>query len=689
MRLAPCFALLLAPAVLAALPGPGAAAPGGTWGGHTARHRLVAGEALADPRDPLAGWRSRTEPAHAVSRAADGCPHDFDVLHYELNFANLDPSVSNLNGHTVITLASTIDGLSQVDLNLTSQLTVSAVTVTPNGSAGFTHAADVLGVSLAAPANTGDSVVVEVTYSGLPANEGGGGFGGFWWSLIPKVAFSMGVGLTAEPPSMGFSWFPCYDWPCDKATVDLNIETPLSQVAVANGLLTGVDSTATTHTWHWSHDFPITTYLIAIAVAPYRTLSNTIVTDPRITVYHSPGYKAASEVSFQNTDLMMQAFETRYGPYPFDKFAYMTTTIGDMEHQTCVSHAISLVDSTNAHDDILAHEMGHMWFGDCVTYADWHHIWLSEGFATYSEAVFFEHQSGMGAYHSHVTNRLMNPVINSGIVDGVVDPTEKWGVINYEKGGCVLHMLRGVLDDDPLFWQALRDYLLAHEYGNAVSDDFVAAVSGTVGEDMSWFFTPWLYGEGHPHYEYGWSAKDLGGGQWQADVIIRQVQTTANLFDLPVDFRVQTGSGSFDFSERVHLAEHEFSFVVSAQPVGLQVDPDDWILDEQFLAPTSADWGPEAAAAQAFALLPPAPNPVRDVAQIRYFLPRPGDVRVSVHDVAGREIRALWSGAQTAGSRALWWDGRDAAGAPVASGVYWVRLAAPDGRLSQQVVVRR
>jgi hypothetical protein len=302
--------------------------------------------------------------------------------------------------------------------------------------------------------------------------------------------------------------------------------------------------------------------------------------------------------------------------------------------------------------------------------------------------VFFEHQGGISAYHANATSSMLNPVINSGKIDGVVDPPENWGVINYEKGGCVLHMLRGVLDDDALFWQALRDYLAAHAYGNAESDDFVASVSATVGEDMSWFFTPWLYGTGHPHYEYGWSWKDLGGGQYQVDVIIWQVQTTS-LFDLPVDFRVQTTSGSFDFSERVDSLVHEFSFVVTAEPTGLQVDPDDWILDEQFLAPTSVDFGPEAAAAQAFALLPPVPNPVRDLTQIRYFLPHPGRVRVSVHDVAGREIRPLWSGEQQAGSRALWWDGRDESGAPVASGVYWVRLEAPEGMLSEKVVVRR
>lgn len=680
-------AFLFLVSALAALPAVAGAAPGGQWSAADIRHRLVEGEKLADPRDPLSNYRKRTEGSHAFRGAVDGCPHDYDVLHYELNFNSLDPAVANLDGNTVILLEATVDGLTSIDLNLTSQLTVSSVTVTPNGLASFSHASDLLTVNFTSAANTGDSVSVDVAYSGLPANEGGGGFGGFWWSLSPRVAYSMGVGLFSDPPSMGFSWFPCYDWPCDKATVDLNIETPLNQVAVANGVLAAVDSTATDHTWRWSHAYPISTYLIAMAVAPYKTLADTIVTDPRITVYFSPGFKKKSEVSFQYTDLMMQAFETRYGPYPFDKFAFMTTVKGDMEHQTCVSHAISLVDSTNANDPILAHEMGHQWFGDCVTYADWRNIWLSEGFATFSEAVFTEFQSGTAAYHSYVTNNIMNPVINSGQTDGVYDPANKWGTINYEKGGSVLHMLRGVLDNDALFWQLLRDYHTTYQYGNAETSEFIASASASAGQDLSWFFNPWVYGEGHPHYEYGWSWKQVGAN-YEVDVVIRQVQTTASLFDMPVDFRVQTGAGDFDFSAQVDQAEHEFTFTVSAPPTGFLVDPDDWILDEQSLAPTSVDWSPEAAAAQALSLQPARPNPVRDLTQLRYYLPRAGRVSVSIIDVAGRSVRELYSGHQSAGSRALWWDRRNDAGRAVGAGVYWVRLQTEDGTKSRKIVVR-
>ena len=403
-------------------------------------------------------------------------------------------------------------------------------------------------------------------------------------------------------------------------------------------------------------------------------------------MYHHPGYKKKSEVSFRNVDLMMEAMENRLGTYPFDKFAYMTTLKGDMEHQTCVSHALALVDSTNTYDDILAHEMMHMWFGDCVTYGDWRDVWLSEGFATYGEALFREYAYGLANYQAYVTSSIFGRVLSSGQTDGVYDPTFKWGAVAYEKGASVIHMLRGVLDDDNLFWQVLRDYHTNFAYGNAVTTDFLASVNASVGQDLSWFFNPWVYGDGHPVYEYGWSSTDLGGGQWRVDVGIDQIQTTGSLFDMPVDFRVLTASGDFDFSERIDLASQNVSFVVTAEPTGLEIDPDDWILDVQMLKPTSVDFG-AGAAAQALQLLPPRPNPMAAHAELRFFVPAAGRVQVEIFDVAGRRLRTLLDALEQPGPRSVWWDRRDEAGSRVAGGVYWARVQAQGEQRSVKIVV--
>jgi hypothetical protein len=588
---------------------------------------------------------------------------------------------------TTIILESQTASLASIDLDLKQPMAVSSVLRDGVTALSFSEAGDVLTITLDAPAAMGDTVSVDVAYGGVPYHEvGPGSFGGFWFSNLPRNAYSMGVSLNDDPPSMGRAWFPCYDRPCDKATVGLDIEVPLDRMAIANGTLVSVDSTATDHTFHWAHDFPTSTYLMAMSVAPYRVLADSIVTDPRIQVFFHQGTRTASEVSFQYTDLMMEALEARYGPYPYEKFKFMTTVKGDMEHQTCVSHALALVDSANTYDVILAHEMAHQWFGNCVTYGDWQNTWLSEGFATYSEAVFTEYQGGTAAYHSYMTG-LMQQVLASGETDGVYAPAERWGVVAYEKGAAVLHMLRGILDDDPLFWQLMRDYHTNHAYGNAVTSDLIDDINATVGQDLTWFLDPWIYGEGHPVYGYGWSSVDLGGGQYRVDVSVQQLQTTANLFDMPVDFRVTTAGGDYDFSAPIAAASELVSFVVPAVPTGLILDPNDWILDEQQVNSTSADYGPSIAAAQSLQLLPGRPNPFSTRTELRYYVPSNGPVDVSIYDVSGRRVRTLANGPEQIGSRTIWWDRRTADGQVVAPGVYWVRLTAKEGERAVKVVV--
>ncbi len=673
---------LLASSTAFALP------PAPLWSPDHPRCRLLGDEPLRDPRSPVSNVRARTDRPAARSGGFDGCPHSFDALHYEVNLDSLDVATQWLEGHVVLKLESQQNALASIDLDLAAPLAATSVTLLPSTPLTFSQLGDVLTIDFGVSApDLGDTVSVDVAYEGTPWNEGTGGFGGFWMYGFPRTMFSMGVGLNADPPSMGRTWFPCYDKPCDKATVDVNVTVPLNHRAMANGLLVSVDSTATNHTWRWSHDFPTSTYLTAVSAARYRVVSDTVVTDPRIDVWVHPQVEDEAVVSFQNVDAMMATYESLFGPYPFDKFAYMTTPIGDMEHQTCVSHALSLVNGANTFDDILAHEMTHQWFGDCVTYGSWDDVWLSEGFATYGEALFREAQGGSAAYHSYVTAAIQGAVLNSGTIEGVWNADDKWGTATYEKGGALLHMLRGVLDDDPLFFQVLNDYHANHAYGNAVTTDFVAGAAVTTGQDLTWFFDPWLYGEGHPIYEYGWSYDDLGGGQFQVDVLIRQIQTTANLFDMPVDFRVQTAGGDFEFSERIDLAEETVSFVVGAEPTGLLVDPDDWILDEQQLAPTSVDFGPDVAAAQSLRLLPPRPNPASLRARIDYYVPRAGRVAVTLHDVQGRRLRTLSDEVEQPGARSITWDRRTDSGRRVASGVYWVRVATDREHRTAKVIL--
>lgn len=599
------------------------------------------------------------------------CPDSFDVQHYELHLNPLR-GTSTLEGTAIVTIESTIDGLAGVQLDL-RMLTVSSVTRAGNALV-FAQAGDIMTISLDTTYDTGSTFDVEIVYSGTPDTESGG-FGGFWFFPFPITDFSMGVGLNANPPSMGRYWFPGVDAPCDKATCDIYVETSGPKTAVSNGLLQSVvtDTITGRKTYHWQETHQIATYLMSISVAKYTAIPDTA--NPLITYYVHNNLVPQAAGTFANVPAMMATFESLFGPYPYDKFSYVTTPIGDMEHQTCVSHSTALMSGTTANDDILAHELMHQWFGDLVTYDDWREVWLSEGFATYGEALFVEAQSGAAPYRNYVTNQLMAPyLVNAGILTyPIYDPTFKWGTVVYEKGGVVLHMLRKVLGDTA-FFAAMNGYLTNHAFSSAVTGDFQAACEAEYGSSLAWFFNEWIYQGGHPIIDWTWSSMP-NGPNYDVSLGIVQSQTVGPaVYEMPVDFKILGAGTDTTVTVWMNAATQTFPVTVPFQPTSVQFDPLNWLLDEAALVPTGVADGTPAVPA---ALESNRPNPFNPLTAIPFHLPAAARVSITIHDPAGRLVRTLLDAEPIAsGSHLVPWDGVSDAGESVASGVYFYRMLA-------------
>ncbi|MBN1433336.1 hypothetical protein JW921_01160, partial [Candidatus Fermentibacterales bacterium] len=342
--------------------------------------------ALSGPEEwegiDFSAWRhpvGRTPSAWLSQGPGRTDDHDYDVTHYDLEIEVL-PDVQELVGTTGVGFVATTT-ISQIRLDFV-QMTVDGVWDT-QGSLGFTQQADSVFVTLRAPLSQGQSDTVWLSYSGTPWNEGAGKFGGFWFH--PYVSYQMGVGVYTDPPSMGRVMFPCWDHPADKALFDFHITVDDSLYVVANGDLTGIDYSSGKATYHWTVVHPMSTYLAAIAVSDYVDLVDS--TYSWIHYYVYPWEVEDALGSFVNVDHMMDNLESLFGPYPWDcKYSYVETPKGDMEHMSEVYHYQMFINGTTNFDPIVAHEMGHMWWGDCVTELDWNDVWLSEGFATYCEA---------------------------------------------------------------------------------------------------------------------------------------------------------------------------------------------------------------------------------------------------------------------------------------------------------------
>ena len=545
-----------------------------------------------------------------------------DVQHYDLSI-DIDRATETIDATAEITLVPTESNLSEFKLYL-KQLTVTQVA----GAASFSHVGDSLFITLPDPVSPPDTVELVIDYNGTPPEESWGGF-----HFHPYVTYHLGVGFITDP-SMGKYMFPCHDRPSDKATFDFHITVPDTLYAVANGDSAGVtDNLNGTLTYHWTMDQPMSTYLAALSVADYEVLHDS--TDSRIYYYVYSWDVDDALGSFVNVDRMMAAFESSYAPYPWNcKFSYVQTPNGDMEHLSQVYHLASAINGGTNYDWLLAHEMGHMWWGDCVTERYWTDVWLSESFATYSEAIWME-TYGEDEYLDYVVNNIMKPYLNSGELFPIVEPqtpSELWSNTTYEKGASVLHMLRQLIGDTN-FFNAYETYFDHHKYATATTNDFIDHVEIEY-PDIRWFFDQWVYGEGYPVYDItsNWVQQ---GSDWNITINIDQIQTVSTFFRMPVEFLVTGSSQDTLLTFWNDVLNQEETFTIPFEPVSVEFDPSVKILSSEVLGIDEQTSPPENGVGTLFL----GPNPAFSAVTLNWQGTGNMELQFSVYDLSGRVVQ--------------------------------------------------
>lgn len=383
-------------------------------------------------------------------------------------------------------------------------------------------------------------------------------------------------------------WFPCWDNPSDKATLNLKAKVPEGVLLGSNGLLADSTQVGDTIIYNWVSKYPVATYLIVIAANKYYNLDVTYwkrnSTDSiTIMFYWNPGENIYSLDHIKKImPDMMSYYSKLFGEYPFEKNGFATMNdlffFGGMEHQTLISLCPNCWK-----EELIAHEFAHQWFGDLITCGTWADIWLNESFATYCEALWYEYTEGEEAYLSHIqkeASRYFNNNPGFAIVNpdwGKKTPPEGDlynGAIIYSKGATVLYMLRELISDS-LFFKSLYEYATDEnlKYKNAVTKDFINVVNKVSGQDLNWFFDEWLYQSNHPVYENKYSVKQVNG-KWVVELTINQTQGNDIFFKMQIDIE-------FTFADDKSLTRtvwnetynQKFTFEFSDEPVKLVVDP--------------------------------------------------------------------------------------------------------------------
>lgn len=611
--------------------------------------------------------------------------HIFDVIHYTIDI-NIDTLNHTISGNVVIKSVSKSDTLKTIDFDLTDSLTVDEVRMNANPLV-FTHSNNMINIDLGTTFIYGDTFEIEIAYRGSPPT-----IKQERWET--GFFFKPGVCYTLSVPYGARLWFPCYDEPYDKATLDMIATVPLGLVVASNGILIDTTFTDSTATYHWQEKYPIATYLISLAISDYAIFSvHDDLNDIDILYFVYPEDSATAAYEFANLIDMLDFYTLHFSSYPFLKYGMAEAPVfggwGAMEHQTCTTVGDALLSGDRRYEYVYAHELAHQWWGDFVSIKDFREMWLKEGPANYCEALYIEHKRGDKPFKDWMdwfAELYFDEDLS--IRFPIYDPPAGYLVSStvYEKGAWVLHMLRHVVGEGN-FWLIFQNYADFYGYKNATISDFKDVCELVTGEDLDWFFDEWIYKAGYPEYEYGWDALQITPTFWWLTITIDQVQTIDEItpvFRMPIDIRINFDGGYKDIVV-INDKEHaEYRYPVSSCPTGIEFDPGNWILKK------ATQVGIEEVTTRTgnrFELSQSYPNPFSNTTTINYTIPKDTHVRLAVYDVTGRLVRSLVDHSEQAGIHSICWDGKDDQGRKAPSGVYLYKLKLDNLVFTQKVIL--
>ncbi len=507
---------------------------------------------------------------------------DTDLLHCDLEIEIKPGQTENLSGTNTMTIQSKSSALTTFTFRLAGQYVISSATV--NGGTP---------VTVNKPSNTTRVVTLDRTYGmdetfTLTISYSGHAQSSAFGSIEFDTHSGTNLVSTLSEAYFAYTWWPVKDGDLyesgdnsDKFTLDIAVISPGTMITAANGVFVGEDYLSGQRVrQRWSSDYPIAAYLVCFSSTNYNTWEETYVPlaggSMPVVFYIYPEHDTTSNRNAWNKVVdMLYVFRDLYGEYPFvnEKYGiYEFEFGGGMEHQTFTGQGTFSENTT-------AHELAHQWWGDMVTCKNWNDIWINEGFARYSEAIWNEFKpgsSGAAARKSYMTGikytgagSVYVTAAEVGDMNDIFDVTT-----TYNKAGWVVHMLRGVLGEEQ-FWNALAGYRVAFEYSAADTDDLKGVFEDYYGgESLDWFFQEWIYGERTPTYSWGYSTTEVDGQDYLLLYIDQTQSASYQRFTMPIDIVVD-GETYVVFND--HDPQH-FVIPISAAPGSVEFDPDAWIL---------------------------------------------------------------------------------------------------------------
>ncbi|MEX2235272.1 MAG: M1 family metallopeptidase [Cyclobacteriaceae bacterium] len=531
----------------------------------------------------LNSMMSSAQVQHHVIPVSDERSRDFDALHYKV-VLSLDPQKKILAGSNTITLRPLRSDLTEVILDAES-LIVSEV-LSGRESVPFNQSDSTITITLDRTYTHQDTMTFTVYYNLSEPVDG--------LRFIDALGDRPLQVSSNCFPNNARQWIPCFDYPNDKVSQEMIITTDSKYKVLSNGKLVGKDSTSNgTITWHWKQEKPHATYLINLSIADYFVVNDSFGDLPvNYWVYKS----MAGDVErvFGKTPYMIDFFSRIFNyTYPWDKYDQVISGYmgGGAEATSATLLGEGIVTDEHAEQDypreyVIAHEIAHHWWGDLITSRSWEHTWLNESFGTYSEHLYTLHDKGVEegaydllskkrAYLDEAHNRFMRPIVNMGYEQA----GDNFNRHTYEKGACVIHLLRYILGDDT-FFRTISTFLHRHEFQPVTTYDFMKCVKDVSGKNMDWFFEQYFFRPGHPVFNV---SKSWDESEKKLKIVIIQEQEKwegVPIYMIPVRIGIHTSTGKAVKEFWLKEKNEEISLELNSKPLMVRFDEGNYILKE-------------------------------------------------------------------------------------------------------------
>jgi aminopeptidase N len=399
------------------------------------------------------------------------------------------------------------------------------------------------------------------------------------------------------------AWFPTIDAPNQKMTQDITITVDSMMQTLSNGLLVkSVANLDGTRTDIWKQSLPHAPYLAMMVIGEFSIIKDKW-RDKEVSYYVEPYYSKSAAKVFAHTPAMLEFFSNLLGvSYPWEKYAQIVVrdyVSGSMENTSATLHGEFMqMDERQMLDfngeEYISHELFHQWFGDLVTCESWSNIPLNESFASYGEYLWSEFhygrefadynlQADLGSYLREAKSG--RSVLIRFNYDEQEDMFDRH---SYEKGACILHMLRKYLGDDA-FFSSLKLYLTRNKFKSAEVHDLRLAFEDVTGEDLNWFFNQWFLDKGHPELDisYQWN-ESLN----EETVVVKQLQDLKEnpLYRLPLLIDIYTNGKVISHKVILENREHTFKFKLSSKPLFINFDAEKMLLCTKVDHHTDEEW---------------------------------------------------------------------------------------------------